>query len=292
MNGRTLDAEERRSASRGTAATATAAAAPAPMATRTAAWPHQLEAVHQLQQQQEQQHRNERDADAHRRILSEIIASRRGAKRSSSATAAPNDSVMSWFESTFSRTIDLPAEAGQRAADSRRCPRSSSGRSRTRPAAARSRRSRACRGAGTATAAGSTRPCPSRSSVPGSRSSSAPGRLSNVAVPLLVAVVDVVVAEPAEEEVGERRVAVARRQSPAAVRSQIDEWPSGSATPRSNEPRSDGKHVAVDDVGAEVHRPLASGLVVYVAERAADVGVGERGRRTSRASVTSTGTFW
>jgi hypothetical protein len=65
--------------------------------------PHELVAVHQLQQHEEQQDGDERDDDVHRRILSESISSRCGAKPRSSATAAPNDSVMSWFESTLNR---------------------------------------------------------------------------------------------------------------------------------------------------------------------------------------------
>ena len=172
---------------------------------------------------------SERDGDVHRRILSENIASRRGA-----AAVLERDGCRRTTASCPGSTgrepeVELPAEAGQRRGGRRALStfvvRPVDEHRRPQPRRVEARRAEP---RGTATAAGSTRPCPSRSC--GRRSRSARRRESCRR------------GGSASRRDGRRSCCRTRRrrswrtaesrsrgENPAAVRSQIDEWPSGSA---------------------------------------------------------------
>ena len=213
-----------------------AASAPAAIAVRTEADPHQFEAVHQLQEREHQQHRQERDDDRwHRRIFERNhgFASRRVAVLERDARR-PTESVMSRYRQhgrTGSRTGLPSAHRGcvVRVSLSRLVERPGDEQRRPQPGRVETRRAE--RG-GTATAAGSIRPSTWRSSGRRSRSARRPESCRTRG--------------SASRRRGRRSCCRTRRrrswrtaasrsrgENRPALRNQIDEWPSGSATPRS-----------------------------------------------------------
>ena len=190
-------------------------------ASRDRGRPDQLEAVHQASARQEQEDGQERDEDVDEQGRSSQnlqrnhgFAPRHGRPRR--PTAPPMDSVRSSADGATNLKSSCPPSVGDVPPRVRRVEVRRRGRRRTPPAASRSRKTPACRAA-EAHGGKFNSTIDLTKLRPPISFSSAPGKLYVFAVALLVAVIDVVVAEAAEEEVGKRLVAVVRREAGGAA---------------------------------------------------------------------------
>ena len=136
--------------------------------------------------------------------FSETIASRRGGGRPRKPIGAADRQRQVQFRQQRDLQIKLTADVGELAANSPVVEIRGQRRAKTRRPEPGGVEAGRAQPRGIARAAGSTRVWPSAKLRPPISFSSTPGKLSTCAIALLVTVIDVVVAESAKEEVGER----------------------------------------------------------------------------------------